>query len=43
MRKPSRETGQIPLLYRATCGIRIMRDGVFSVSSRDYMWTGERL
>jgi hypothetical protein len=43
MRKPSQEISQVPLLYRAIYGIRIMRDGLFGASSRDCMWTGDLL
>jgi hypothetical protein len=43
MRKPSQEISQIPLLYHAICGIRIIRDQLLSASSPDYVWTGDRL
>ena len=43
MRKPSREISQVPLLYHAIYGIRIIREQLLSASSPDYAWTGDRL
>jgi hypothetical protein len=43
MRKPTREIGQIPLLYRAICGIRILRDQLLGAFIRDYAWSGNWL
>jgi hypothetical protein len=33
----------LPLLYRAICGIGIMRDQLLGASGRDYTWTGDWL
>jgi hypothetical protein len=43
MRKVSPEISQVPLLYRAIYGIRIMREQLFGVFSHDYTWMGDWL